>query len=248
MGSEKRVTNESGVTLIELLAAIVISGMIAGILVTILWSSALRASRLTGYNVAQRNVVEINHMLTDELHKASFVQVDQTSATNTELWLYSGGTYYPGSSTTSSTNDSEWLYNTSTVASSSSNASSNVSLNSTQAELVNATPFAELIFTQGQTGSWTITLYNAPNAKIGNPQVGCPSSPLGVEQWSSSDTTNQLGVEFEFPSGSTSPTLANINCRFVNSFVIRLSETYQSSTGQQATYYLTAGYHDGLLR
>lgn len=248
MRSEKHVTSESGMTLVELLAAIVISGVIAAILLTILWSSALRSNRLIGENAAQRNVVQINHMLTDEFHKASFIQVEasqlngQAQPTNVQLWLYSGGSYDPGNSTS----NEEWLYNTSTVTNASSNATSNVSVNSTQAAIVNAAPFAEIVFSEDQTTNlWTIALYNGSEEDIGNPQTGCPTSPTGPEQWSSSGISNNLDVEFDFPSPQS---WTNINCKFVNSFIIRLSETYQSSTGKAATYYLTAGYHDGLLR
>lgn len=237
MNCKRHRSGEAGVTLIEVLAAIVISGMLATILLTVLWSSALRSNNLIGYNAAQRQVTLVNHVLTQELHKASFVQVDQTGSGVNQtiiLWLYSNGFYNSGNTT--DTSSPEWEYSTNQIIPSTSN-----NISATQPQIVGAVPFGALEFVEGgSSSSWNITLFNVSSTTTS--VTGCPStSPLTntATKWSSSG----VGIEWEFPSS-----LAQENCEFVNSFVIRLSQSYQSSNGQSLTYYLTAGYHDGLLR
>jgi hypothetical protein len=236
--SLQRPHNQDGVTLIELLAAVIITTMIGGIVLSILWTSASRATRLLTFNAAQRQLLLVNHALNTELHKADYVQIQTQSGASGKqvvLWLYSGG-YVQNPNLTPA-----WLYNTTTVT-------QTPPANGTSAEeVVGSKCFGAFVFTQQPDSTWNI-VYTTQVSPTG---TACPSTVAASSlQGTSLLSESGIQVAWDFPNiyGDASGQIQNVNCEFVNSFVIRLSKTYQTSTGGSSTYYLTAGYHDKDVR
>lgn len=227
--------NDDGLTLIELMAAIVISVMIGAVLVAVFWASSSRSANLLQYSAAQRQVLLVNHALTRELHTADFVQFQYSgnpgqSDERIVLWLYHGGIVANANPSPS------WMYDTNTVL---PTAPTN---NSAATSIIGATPFGAFVFAEQPNATWTIGYTN----QVANSGTACnttlPNSPPPIG--------SGLDVEWDFPNafgqGGTLPTTSS--CTFVNSFVIRVAATYTTSAGKRATYALTAGYHDKDVR
>lgn len=246
---KERTSGEEGVTLIELIAALAISVMIGGALLSVLWPSMMRTLRLSLYNGAQRNVVLVNQVLVKQLRTADFVQLE-SGQTNTGqdrvvLWLYKG---YPQNvyvNNTITPNASlPWLYNTSTVVGAPLSNSTQLAIVSQQGA------YGAFVFTQNQDSTWTVG-YTASLAGLsvsgGSTACGLPANFQSVSN-NAEFTKSDLGVHFYFPDVTKADLGGDLNCKFVNSFIIRLSANYQTSTGQPATYSLTAGYHNRDVR
>ncbi|GMA63385.1 prepilin-type N-terminal cleavage/methylation domain-containing protein [Alicyclobacillus fastidiosus] len=240
MQFSKRMRSQGGLTLIELMAAIVISVMVGGVILAILWGTASRSNSLLTYNAAERQVLLVNHALVKELHTADYVQVQSTAGEpgtrQVTLWLYKGG-YVQNPNLTPA-----WLYNTTTVQ------AEPASNNSTAEAVVGAQCFAAFVFTQAKGSTWNVTYTtNVPTT----PPSACPTS-LSLSSIQSTALLNVSGLQvaWDFPNlfGDAGGPPVDVQCKFVNSFVIRLSATYQSSTGQTTTYALTAGYHNKDVR
>ncbi|GLG02065.1 hypothetical protein Alches_21060 [Alicyclobacillus hesperidum subsp. aegles] len=249
MQTHKR-SGEAGLTLIELLASIAIAAMVAGILVNLVWMLAVRAQRLTSFNAAQEKVLTVNHALNRMLRSSDFVQMQfsgnpASSSAVVVLWLYRGG--YPTTAAVDA--DRPWMYNTTTVVPTVSGGQT------AQAAIVGATCFKVFEFIQRSASSWDVYSVNANNAQAQNqtpPAVNGTPLASGVDiewmfpvlypQGSGTDFswTNYI-LGFLHPSTISSGT-------FVNSFIMRLSAPYQSSTGQTLTYDLASGYHDADVR
>ncbi|GMA57603.1 pilin/secretion family protein with methylation motif [Alicyclobacillus sacchari] len=245
-----RPNGEAGLTLIELLASIAIAGMVVGILVNLVWMLAERAQRLTSFNAAQEKVLTINHALNRMLRSADFVQMEfngnpAASSAVVVLWLYRGG--YP--TTAAVDTDRPWMYNATTVVPAISGGQTS------QATIVGANCFEAFEFIQRSASSWDVYSVPATNAQAqsqtppavsGTPLAGGVNIewmfPVLYPQTSGADFswTNYI-LGFLHPSTISSGT-------FVNSFMMRLSAPYQSTTGQQMNYVLASGYHDADVR
>lgn len=235
------VRNEQGLTLIELMATLVISLMVGSVVLAVLWSSASRSNYLLGYNAAQRQVLLANHALTRELHTADFVQIQSTGMSpgtrQVVLWLYHGG-YVANANL-----QPAWMYNTTTLL---ATAPTN---NTTNTNVIGTTCFGAFIFTQQTDGTWNVLFTTTVPSSTSS---SCSSSPLVASSLQSGALLNVSGLQvlWDFPNvfGDAGGTPVSVQCKFVNSFVIRLSTTYQTSTGKPTTYFLTAGYHDKDVR
>lgn len=228
---------EEGVTLIELLAAMTITVMIGGVLVSVLWPTMMRALRMMTYNSAQRQVVFINQALVREFHTADFVQVQSGVTSSGEqrivLWLYKGSPQNAYlNNTINPSASSQWLYNTTTVLTQpATNNTTNLAIVSPNGA------FGAFVFTQQSSSSWTVQ-YTTNGVGMGTTGA-CSSTNFQALTNNPDFTRSGLNVQFDFPNLTTLP-----NCVFVNSFIVRLTSNYESSTGQSERYTLTAGYHD----
>ncbi|WP_206915993.1 type II secretion system protein [Alicyclobacillus suci] len=232
-----------GVTLIELLAAIVISTIVGAVILAVLWPSAERAISLIGYNAAERKVLLTNQLLNTELHKAHYVQVQyqQTPTKQVVLWLYDqNSTMVPANAT----GNIPWLYNTNTVVSNDTGNSANQSL-----ALVHPHRFGALVFTQLPDGTYSVAF--TTNVPETSPTACGTTMDFATLQQDANFYQSGLQVTWDFPQfigDAGFPFDASYQCKFVNSFIIRLSTTYQTAGGKPATFVLTAGYHDAEQR